>query len=255
MEIFKNGNASRLYIYLMINCDDNKEVVCSYKSLALAVELSIQQIRTAISFLISIEKLAVKIENKKSVLKIVNFGNQHDKTLKSNTINNTINNTSNNGVFSLENENLNKKNNTINNTSNNTINDEKSTQSILLYNNDLIKSKNNIKSKSKDNIKKKNININNIYIKKEKFLENVFLTTLEYSELIDQFGEEKTKYNILVLNNYIAYKKASYPDHYLKLVEWILARDLKTETEKSKTDKLENYLAENPDDKKGLFEN
>ncbi len=57
-------------------------------------------------------------------------------------------------------------------------------------------------------------------IYKEKFLEFVFLTKIEYQKLIDHFGQDGVDERIAKLNNYIGMKGRKYKSHYHTILAW-----------------------------------
>ena len=63
--------------------------------------------------------------------------------------------------------------------------------------------------------------------KKEKYLEFVFLTKIEYEKLLKEFGIEKLKGWIERVNNYIGSKGKNYKSHYHTILAW----DRKTQGE------------------------
>lgn len=58
-EIWRNAEASQVYLYLLANADDNMEVTASQKEISRATRLSIQQVKTAVKKL-ELTKLLTK---------------------------------------------------------------------------------------------------------------------------------------------------------------------------------------------------
>ena len=67
---------------------------------------------------------------------------------------------------------------------------------------------------------------------KERFLDCVLLTKIEYQKLIDKFGEESTKEKIKALNDYAMSKGVKYRSHYHTILNWARRN---TETQGQKT--------------------
>lgn len=57
---------------------------------------------------------------------------------------------------------------------------------------------------------------------KEKFIDHVFLSKEEYSKLLGELGEAKTKEMIKRLDAYIGSKGRKYKSHYKTILSWIL---------------------------------
>ena len=98
-----------------------------------------------------------------------------------------------------------------------------------------------IDEKVKDNIIKDN-NINTHTVIKEKFNENVFLYDYEYKQLIEVYGENKTKIYIEELSLYKKLKGVEYDSDYATIKRWVIIRveELEARKNKSKT-KANNY--------------
>lgn len=98
-----------------------------------------------------------------------------------------------------------------------------------------------IDEKVKDNIIIDN-NINTHTVIKEKFNENVFLYDYEYKQLIEEYGENKTKKCIEELSLYKKSKGVEYDSDYATIKRWVIIRveELEARKNKSKT-KINNY--------------
>ena len=74
---------------------------------------------------------------------------------------------------------------------------------------------------------------------KKKFLDNVFLYDYEYSSLLNDYGEEKTKKCIEELSLYKKSKGVDYENDYAAIKRWVILRLQELEL---KNDKNIKYL-------------
>lgn len=96
--------------------------------------------------------------------------------------------------------------------------------------------------KSEDN----NINYNNINthtVRKEKFLENVYLYDYEYKMLIDEYGEIKTNKCIEELSLYKKSKGVEYKSDYATIKRWVIERVEKLQN--AKDDNIKSKVNKN----------
>ena len=68
--------------------------------------------------------------------------------------------------------------------------------------------------------KGKEIKVNDIKIKKDKYMDVVLLTKEEYKKLVNKFGEDIAKDKIEELNNSIMSKGYKYKSHYYTILCW-----------------------------------
>lgn len=96
-----------------------------------------------------------------------------------------------------------------------------------------------------NNINNKNININTHTVSKEKFLNNVYLYDFEYKELIDNYGENRTKKCINELSLYKESKGVDYKSDFATIKRWVIARveemEQRKEKQSNKKNKITNY--------------
>lgn len=107
-----------------------------------------------------------------------------------------------------------------------------------------LKNQEGIDEKVKDNNIIDN-NINTHTVSKEKFNENVFLYDYEYKQLVEEYGESKTKKCIEELSLYKKSKGVEYESDYATIKRWVIIRVEEMEARKNnsskKTKKISNY--------------
>ena len=97
----------------------------------------------------------------------------------------------------------------------------------------LLKNSEGIHQKMEDN----NINYNNINthtVIKKKYLDNIFLYEFEYEDLLNNYGEEKTKKCIEELSLYKKSKGVEYKSDYATIKRWVILRVEELESRKYK---------------------
>lgn len=97
---------------------------------------------------------------------------------------------------------------------------------------------------SDEKVEDNNINYNNInthIVSKEKFLENIYLYDYEYKELVNIYGEIKTKKCIEELSLYKKSKGVEYKSDYATIKRWVIDRVEKKQYKLKKDNKVKEY--------------
>jgi hypothetical protein len=90
---------------------------------------------------------------------------------------------------------------------------------------------------SDEKVEDNNINYNNINthtVSKEKFLDNVYLYNYEYTELVNEYGENKTNKCIEELSLYKKSKGVEYKSDFATIKRWVILRVDELESRKDK---------------------
>lgn len=113
-----------------------------------------------------------------------------------------------------------------------------------------------------EKVKENNINYNNInthIVRKEKFLENVYLYDYEYKELVSSYGETKANKCIEELSLYKKSKGVEYKSDFATIKRWVILRveevEQRQEKQSNTKKKSNRFNYEQREYPKEFFEN